>query len=86
VQEDGSSFAVPLRSTWTEGPTGHVAASAARDREGQLAIDLAFLHTPHRLELRLDPTTGTFAAEWPAVPLFGAGLGFRLADLVPPAP
>jgi CubicO group peptidase (beta-lactamase class C family) len=84
VHEDGTSFTVPLRTTWTEGPTGHVSASAARARDGRLVVDLAFLHTPHRLELVLDPPAGTFTADWPAVPLFGAGIGVRLSDLRPP--
>jgi CubicO group peptidase (beta-lactamase class C family) len=84
VHERADSFAVPLRATWTEGPTGHVAASAARDPNGRLAVDLVFLHTPHRLELSLDPALGTFNAVWPAVPLFGVGLSRRLAALRPP--
>jgi hypothetical protein len=86
IHEDEGSFAVPLRSSWTEGPTGHVAASAARDRDGRLVVDVAFLHTPHRLELRLDAPTRTFTAAWPAVPLFGAGIGRRLSELRPPGP
>ncbi len=85
VIEGEASFAVPLRTTWTEGPTGHVATSAARDRDRRLVVDLSFLRTPHRLELLLDPATGTFTAEWPAVPLFGAGIGPRLSELRPPA-
>jgi CubicO group peptidase (beta-lactamase class C family) len=84
VHEGDGSFAVPLRTTWTEGPTGHVAASAARGRDGRLVVDLVFLHTPHRLELVLDPATGTCNAVWPAVPLFEAGARTRLSDLRPP--
>jgi CubicO group peptidase (beta-lactamase class C family) len=84
VHEGETSFPVPLRTTWTEGPTGHVAASAARGRDGRLVVDLVFLHSPHRLELLLDPATGTFNARWPAVPLFGGGLGFRLSGFRPP--
>jgi CubicO group peptidase (beta-lactamase class C family) len=84
VHEKGTSFVVPLASEWTATPSGHVSASAATDGDGRLAVDLVFLHTPHRLELVLDPATGTFAAEWPAVPLFGGGIGFELSGLRPP--
>jgi CubicO group peptidase (beta-lactamase class C family) len=84
VREDDASFAVPLRTAWSEGRTGHVAASAAQGRDGRLHVDLAFLHTPHRLELVLDASTGTFTADWPAVPLFRAGLRYRLSELRPP--
>jgi hypothetical protein len=83
VHEGEASFAVPLGDAWTDGATGHVAASAARS-DGGLAVDLAFLHTPHRLELVLDPATATFTSRWPAVPLFGGGLGLRLCRFVPP--
>jgi hypothetical protein len=84
VHEGEASFAVPLSTGWAEGTTGHVAASAARDVDGRLVVDLVFLHTPHRLELALDPATGSFTTRWPAVPLFGGGLGSRLSQLVPP--
>jgi hypothetical protein len=85
VQEGETSFAVPLSPTWTEGPTGHVAVSAARRSDGRLVVDVVFVHTPHRLELILDPATGTFTAVWPAVPLFAAGTSPRLAELRLPA-
>ena len=53
--------------------------------DGRLVVDVVFLATPHRLEIELDPSTATFAARWPLVPLFGAGLAPRLASLqVPP--
>lgn len=84
VHEGDASFAVPLGTAWAEGPTGHAAASAARSGDGRLRVDLAFLHSPHRLELLLDPAAGTFTAEWPAVPLFGAGLAYRLSEIRPP--
>lgn len=84
LHEDGSSIGVPLTRGWSEeGPT---AASAARLSDGRLAVDVAFLATPHRLELELDPSDATFVARWPIVPLFGAGLGNRLASLTAPAP
>jgi hypothetical protein len=47
--------------------------------------DLVFLTTPHRLEVEVDPLTGTFVARWPLVPLFGAGPDGRLDSLRLPA-
>ena len=60
------------------------ASSASLLDNGRLAVDLALLATPHRLEIELDPSTNTFVARWPTVPLFGAGLGRRLTAMRPP--
>ena len=85
VHEGESSFDVPLTERWTTvGDT--LAASATRRDDGSIAVDLSFLATPHRLEIELDPATGTFVARWPLIPLFGIGPDHRLAALRSPAP
>jgi hypothetical protein len=84
VHEDDGSFAVPLTVGWTVAEPW-LAASATRRADGRVAVDLAFLAGPHRLELDLDPATGTFATHWPIVPLFGAGVAGRLASMAGPA-
>ena len=78
------SIDVPLTTGWTvAGPS--LAASAARLADGRLAVDLAFLVNPHRLEIELDPATATFTTHWPNGPLFGAGLDRRLTSMhLPP--
>jgi CubicO group peptidase (beta-lactamase class C family) len=59
---------------WTlDGPV----ATAYAWVDGRLAVDVVFVETPHRLHLRLDPASGTFAARWETEPL-GA---YRLARL-----
>lgn len=79
INEEEESFSVPLTEHWTV--DGSIAASATRLDDGRVAVDLSFLHTPHRLEIELDPATGTFVARWPLVPLFGIGADHRLAAL-----
>ncbi|WBU37136.1 serine hydrolase domain-containing protein [Homoserinibacter sp. YIM 151385] len=46
-----------------------VAGSASWDAAGGLVADLAFLETPHRLRVALDPAAGTAEARWVTVPL-----------------
>jgi hypothetical protein len=70
---------VAITERWTVDDT--IAASAARLEDGRIAVDLVFLHTPHRLEIELDPATATFVARWPLMPLFGIGADHRLAAL-----
>ncbi len=70
---------VPLTGDWTV--EGSIAASAARPDDGRIAVDVSFLHTPHRIEIDLDPATGTFVAEWPLMPLFGIGADPHLVSL-----
>ncbi|MET0460242.1 MAG: serine hydrolase domain-containing protein [Ilumatobacteraceae bacterium] len=83
VHEGDESMEVPLTPGWTvAGPS--LAASAATLDDGRLVVDLAFLAHPHRLEIDLDPSAGTFVARWPTVPLFGAGADRRLASMHPP--
>jgi hypothetical protein len=61
-----------------------VAASTARLDSGTHLVDLVMLATPHRLELSLDPARSTFTASWPAIPLFGGGIGPKLTRMRPP--
>jgi CubicO group peptidase (beta-lactamase class C family) len=79
VHEEDASFTVPLTAQWTVDDM--IASSAARLGDGHIAVDLVFLHTPHRLEIELDPATATFVARWPLMPLFGVGADHRLAAL-----
>jgi CubicO group peptidase (beta-lactamase class C family) len=48
-------------------------ATAYAWQDGTLLVDVLFVTNPHRLHLRLDPATGTFAARWQTVPLFPVG-------------
>jgi CubicO group peptidase (beta-lactamase class C family) len=84
VHERDGSFDVPLTARWTDADPS-LAASATTLPDGSSAVDLAFLATPHRLEIELDPTARTFVARWPTVPLFGAGLETQLSSLRAPA-
>jgi CubicO group peptidase (beta-lactamase class C family) len=79
IHEDEGSFTVALTERWTVDDT--IATSAARLGDGRVVVDLVFLHTPHRLEVELDPATATFVARWPLMPLFGIGADHRLAAL-----
>jgi CubicO group peptidase (beta-lactamase class C family) len=79
IHEEEGSFTVALTERWTVDDS--IAASAARLGDGRIAVDLVFLHTPHRLEIELDPATATFVARWPLMPLFGIGADHRLAAL-----
>jgi CubicO group peptidase (beta-lactamase class C family) len=79
IHEGDGSFVVPLTGRWSVAES--LAASATRLDDGRLAVDLSFLHTPHRLEVELDPVTGTFVARWPLMPLFGVGADPHLAAL-----
>jgi hypothetical protein len=83
VHEGERSIDVPLTATWTVVDPS-LASSAALLADGRLAVDLAFLATPHRLELELDPSTRTFITRWPIVPLVGAGLEHRLTSMCTP--
>ena len=82
--EDERSLVLPLTVGWT-GVDESLAASATRLADGRVAVDVAFLATPHRLEIELDPAAGTYVTRWPNMPLFGAGLDGRLSSLRPPA-
>jgi CubicO group peptidase (beta-lactamase class C family) len=84
VREADDAIEVPLTEAWTHVDPS-LAASAGQVSDGRLVVDVAFLATPHRLEIELDPATATFAARWPLVPLFGAGLAPRLASVQVPS-
>ena len=86
LHEAAGQLRVPLIDGWSPAADGAVSASATRRSDGRVGIDLAFLATPHRLELTLDPAARTFAARWPAPPIFGAGLGEDLCTMRAPEP
>ncbi len=86
LHEEGGSLVVPLSDGWTESPDGSVCASATVLDDGRVAVDVVMVHTPHRIELTLDPASSTFAAVWPVMPLFGVGVDRRLSSmLLPPS-
>jgi Beta-lactamase len=84
VREDDRSIEVRLTEGWSVDDAAGAAASATRLADGRVAVDIAFLATPHRLEIELDPAAGTFVARWPLVPLFGVGLDPHLSSMRPP--
>jgi CubicO group peptidase (beta-lactamase class C family) len=84
LREDDRSIEVPMTEAWTTVDPS-LAASAARLDDGRVVVDLAFLATPHRLEVELDPSTATFITRWPLVPLFGAGVQHHLDAMRAPA-
>lgn len=79
IHEQDGTLSVPFTRDWNV--EGSIATSAARLDDGRIAVDVAFLHTPHRIEIELDPATASFVAEWPLMPLFGIGADHRLANL-----
>jgi CubicO group peptidase (beta-lactamase class C family) len=79
IHEGDDALVVPLNSGWTVAEP--LAATAARLDDGPLVVEVAFLASPHRLEIELDPSAGTFTTRWPNIPLFGAGLDNRLGRL-----
>src|SRR5262249_50324426 len=78
IHEGGQSLQLPLSTAWTRNEQDTIAASAAQLGDGRIAVDLAPLDTPHRLEITLRPATHTFETRWPLLPIFGAGIGKRL--------
>jgi hypothetical protein len=74
-----SSFTVVLSDGWIVDEA--TATSAALLADGRIVVDIVFLHTPHRLEIELDPASETFVARWPLMPLFGVGADAHLAGL-----
>jgi CubicO group peptidase (beta-lactamase class C family) len=83
VREGDRSIEVPLTEGWTI-VDRTTATSAARIDDACIAVDLAFLASPHRLEVELDVTTATFRTHWPLPPLFGAGIGHHLDTMRSP--
>ncbi len=84
IRESDRSLELPLTHGWSVDDDAALAASATRRTDGSIAVDVVFLSSPHRLEIELDPTAGTFVARWPLVPLFGAGREPLLASMRPP--
>jgi CubicO group peptidase (beta-lactamase class C family) len=76
---------LPLSAGWTTIDAVSIATSATTLPDGRSAVDIVLLDTPHRLELVLDPVTATFAATWPVMPLFMAGVQNHLSDMRAPA-
>jgi hypothetical protein len=60
------TLALGVPGDWTA--TGCVFTDHHWDQE-TLQVDIIFAETPHRLILRLDPSTHEFTAQWPAEPL-----------------
>ncbi|MFV0306794.1 MAG: serine hydrolase domain-containing protein, partial [Desertimonas sp.] len=83
IREDDWSVRLPLSLEWSSA-SPQIATSATTTDDGRTIVDVAFLATPHRLELNLEPRRRTFVARWPLVPLFGAGIDRRLSSMVPP--
>jgi len=80
VHENGAqqaSLDLPITEHWVT--EGNVATCAAQHTDGVFSVDVAFLNTPHRLELEL--TNGMFQSDWGRVPLFGAGISNRLHEI-----
>jgi CubicO group peptidase (beta-lactamase class C family) len=80
LSEGEGAIEIPLTATWSAIEPA-MAACATRLGDGRLAVDLSLLSCPHRLELELDPASGTFATHWPIAPLFGAGVEGRLTAM-----
>jgi CubicO group peptidase (beta-lactamase class C family) len=85
IHEDGAMIELPLSADWSI-VEDTIATSATALDDGRIVVDVSFLDTPHRLEVELDPTAGTFVARWPLMPLFGVGPDHRLAALRVPPP
>ncbi|HTK97795.1 MAG TPA: serine hydrolase domain-containing protein [Pseudomonadales bacterium] len=84
IREGEQSLEVPLSTAWTRDARDTIAVSAAQLGDGRIVVDLAMLDTPHRLEITLRPETRTFETRWLVQPLFGAGIGKRLASMHAP--
>ena len=82
IHEGDDTIEVPLTIGWTV--VDEIASNAARLADGRIGVDVAFLATPHRLEIALDPATATFVTRWPDVPLTTARTN-RLASMRAPA-
>jgi CubicO group peptidase (beta-lactamase class C family) len=71
VEEEGLAVTLPLaEGDWrvSEAPVP-AAASCGWTGPGELAVDIAFLQTPHRLSLECSLREGTFGARWHTRPL-----------------
>lgn len=72
-----SGWGVTEESTSDQSGAVPIAVSGGWQDDGELAVDVLFLETPHRLTIICSPTDDTFEASWGTIPL-RAG---RLHDL-----
>jgi CubicO group peptidase (beta-lactamase class C family) len=84
IREGEQSLRLPLATAWTRNEEDTFAASAAQLGDGRIAVDVVPLDTPHRLEITLRRATRTYETRWPLQPIFGAGIGKRLASMHAP--
>ena len=68
LTDDGPELVADLGAPGDWTTTGPVATAYAWV-DGLLLVDLAFVETPHRLHLTLDPSTAVFGARWASLPL-----------------
>ncbi|MFB9376170.1 serine hydrolase domain-containing protein [Kineococcus gynurae] len=80
LEEDGVETSAPLGEGWPGGEP--LTTAGARRADGTYALDVAFVETPHRLHLVLDPADGTFTSRWGSTPLHVGSL----AELRVPTP
>jgi CubicO group peptidase (beta-lactamase class C family) len=67
LEEGSDRLEVPIgERTWVRSQI--TAASGATERDGTVAIDVIFLHTPHRLRMRFPAGTREFTAVWATAP------------------
>jgi CubicO group peptidase (beta-lactamase class C family) len=83
VYEGERSITLPISEGWATSDDGDVATSATQLADGQVHVDLLFVHTPHRMAITLSPAEGTFTAVWRLVPLVGSGPARVTAMRVP---
>lgn len=76
IYEDNSRLDLPLSTVWSI--EGNVAASAVVDGL-TIAVDVAFLNTPHRLELVF--RDGEVHSDWLRLPYFSGGITGQLAEI-----
>lgn len=84
VHDGDEAIEVPLTDNWST-VSSALAVSATSLDDGRLAVDLAFLESPHRLRIELDSGTEMFRTHWPLPPLFGAGFASTISSMCAPA-
>ncbi|SMH45858.1 CubicO group peptidase, beta-lactamase class C family [Rathayibacter oskolensis] len=67
IEGDERLLLAPGTGEWVA--SGVHAAGAGRAEDGALLVDVVFLETPHRLQVRVSPESGTFSARWQTAPL-----------------
>ncbi|WP_432507692.1 serine hydrolase domain-containing protein [Kineococcus arenarius] len=81
LEDSGQRLSAALGEGWVT--TGPLATAWAWTGPGALRVDVVFVHTPHRLQLQLDPAAGAFRGTWRTEPLHGPPLARLRAPLVP---